>query len=232
MIRILRDPSNSFRARVAAVQALLDDVTDDKIVDLMGTVLSSETNNQVKHYITSALMTIASSKNPCTSPLYSFLIQFIFWSTSFILFLYSQGKAKHVLHSVYGANLPGQSSSNSAEYAFDFFENEASFGSQLNLRTTTSEFDDLFGFVSGKMLYFIKGVAVQPFSVCSRSCFFHSLSLTFPYLKVYRQNVRSEKIPLKFLQFLAKKRGLTLLQNTELNGRLQFRSEKRIRIRS
>ena len=66
---------------------------------------------------------------------------------------------------VYGADLPVQSPSNSAEYAFDFFGSDASFGSQLNLRATTSEFDDLFGFVAGKMLYFIKGVAVQPFSV-------------------------------------------------------------------
>lgn len=36
---------------------------------------------------------------------------------------------------------------------------------KLKQRTTNSEFDDMFGFVAGKMLYFIKGVAVQPYSV-------------------------------------------------------------------
>jgi hypothetical protein len=56
-------------------------------------------------------------------------------------------------------------SSSSAEYAFDFLDSRSSFGSQLNLKTTNSEFDDLPGFVAGKVLYFVKGVTVQPFSV-------------------------------------------------------------------
>jgi hypothetical protein len=33
------------------------------------------------------------------------------------------------------------------------------------MKTTSSEFDDLPGFVAGKVLYFVKGVTVQPFSV-------------------------------------------------------------------
>jgi hypothetical protein len=56
-------------------------------------------------------------------------------------------------------------SSSSAEYAYDFLDSASSFGSQLNLRTTSSEFDDLPGFVAGKVLYFVKSVTVQPFSV-------------------------------------------------------------------
>jgi hypothetical protein len=56
-------------------------------------------------------------------------------------------------------------SSSSGEYAYDFLDSRSSFGSQLNMKTTSSEFDDLPGFVAGKVLYFVKGVTVQPFSV-------------------------------------------------------------------
>lgn len=33
------------------------------------------------------------------------------------------------------------------------------------MRTTSSEFDDLPGFIAGKVTYFVKEVAAQPFSV-------------------------------------------------------------------
>lgn len=54
----------------------------------------------------------------------------------------------------------------SSEYAFDFYDSSSSFGSQLILKSTASEFDDLPGFVSGKVLYFLKdSTAIQPYSV-------------------------------------------------------------------
>lgn len=72
-------------------------------------------------------------------------------------------KAQQILNSFAEEKLV--TSSGSAEYAFDFEDSSSSFGSQLNLRTIDSEFDDFPGFVAGKILYFVKGVAVQPFSV-------------------------------------------------------------------
>jgi len=56
-------------------------------------------------------------------------------------------------------------SQNSAEYAFDFAEDYSSFGSQLNIKQTCGEYDDIPSFVQGKVLYFVKGVTVEPFGV-------------------------------------------------------------------
>ena len=54
----------------------------------------------------------------------------------------------------------------SSENAFDFFEPKSSLGSQLMLRSTVSETDDLPGFVSGRLLYFLKSsTALEPYAV-------------------------------------------------------------------
>ena len=55
----------------------------------------------------------------------------------------------------------------SAEYAFDVLEESVAFGSQLNIKTTAGEFDDIPSFVAGKVLYFIQGVTLEPFAVRS-----------------------------------------------------------------
>lgn len=97
----------------------------------------------------------------CKSP---FLIQ-EFSRKQSIIFFHRKEKAQQLLNRF--GNEETSKSGSSAEYAFDFLDSSSLFGSQLNLRTTSSEFDDLPGFVAGKLMYFIKGVAVQPFSVIS-----------------------------------------------------------------
>lgn len=72
-------------------------------------------------------------------------------------------KAQQLLNSLTGDS--SDVSKSSAEYAYDYFDDSSMFGSQLNLRTISSEFDDLPGFVAGKVVYFVKEMAAQPFSV-------------------------------------------------------------------
>ena len=69
----------------------------------------------------------------------------------------------------------------SAEYAFDVMEKSAGFGSQLNIKTTAGEFDDIPSFVDGRVIYFLQGHTVEPFGVTSTtstSTYFELLNLS------------------------------------------------------
>jgi len=90
------------------------------------------------------------------------LIQFKIFNY-YIIFICRKEAAQQVLNNIGPfEELPTASS----EYAFDFYDSSSSFGSQLILKSTASEFDDLPGFVSGKVLYFLKdSTAIQPYSV-------------------------------------------------------------------
>lgn len=70
--------------------------------------------------------------------------------------------AKEILHLT---NEESRSVRYSAVYAHDFFDESTSMGSQLNLRVTSGEFDDLPAFVQGKFAYFLKSTAYEPFGV-------------------------------------------------------------------
>lgn len=146
ILRVLRDVKDSFRVRIAAAQVILDEFVNAEMLEQMRQLLSDEKNSQVRNYVISAIKTIANSHNPCNSLL--------------------REQAKQLVNSLVGENM--SESSSSAEYAYDFLDSASLFGSQLNLRTISSEFDDLPGYVAGKVLYFVKGVTVQPFSFTVR----------------------------------------------------------------
>ncbi|XP_046463734.1 uncharacterized protein LOC124209680 [Daphnia pulex] len=146
LVRLLRDVKDSFRVRIASAQVILDEHVTTEMLQLMQQLLSRENNSQVRHYVISAIKTIANNHNPCNT--------------------HVRARAKQILNAF--ADEKMAASSSSAEYAFDFLDSRSSFGSQLNLKTTNSEFDDLTGFVAGKVLYFVKGVTVQPFSFTVR----------------------------------------------------------------
>ena len=76
--------------------------------------------------------------------------------------------ARDVLDALPESMKSSQSSLSSSEFAYDFLDDNSQFGSQLNLRTVYSEFDDMPGFVDGKVLYYIKGCITQPYSVGRR----------------------------------------------------------------
>lgn len=88
-------------------------------------------------------------------------------------------QAKQLVNSLVGENM--SESSSSAEYAYDFLDSASLFGSQLNLRTISSEFDDLPGYVAGKVLYFVKGVTVQPFSVRKKYIYVKQVIVTYDF---------------------------------------------------
>jgi len=72
-------------------------------------------------------------------------------------------KARQILNSMKKTTVPTGVSS--TEYAFDVMEESAAFGSQLNIKTTAGEFDDIPSFMAGKVLYFVQGSTVEPFAV-------------------------------------------------------------------
>lgn len=65
LLRTLRDVKDSFRVRIAAAQVILDGHISVEILEQIGQLLTSEKNSQVRHYIFSAIKTIAVSHNPC-----------------------------------------------------------------------------------------------------------------------------------------------------------------------
>lgn len=154
----------SFRVRIAVAQVILDEPISAQEFEQVRLMLPTESNSQVRGYIMSAIQTIAVSYNPFNRHLWvpnNRIKQKVIDSRQ--IDVYRKEKAQQLLNSLAGGT--DKVSSGSAEYAFDYFDSESSFGSQLNLRTTSSEFDDLPGFVAGKVTYFVKEVAVQPFSV-------------------------------------------------------------------
>lgn len=73
--------------------------------------------------------------------------------------------ARDVLDALPESVKTSTSSLSSSEFSYDFLDDNSQFGSQLNMRTVYSEFDDMPGFVDGKVLYYVKGSIVQPYSV-------------------------------------------------------------------
>ncbi len=53
--------------RIAAAQVILDEHVTTEILQLMQQLLSSENNSQVRHYVISAIKTIANNHNPCNT---------------------------------------------------------------------------------------------------------------------------------------------------------------------
>lgn len=83
------------------------------------------------------------------------------------------------------------------------------FGSQLNLKTVSSEFDDLPGFVSGRVAYFVKEMAAQPFSVLNKKIQFQLLfNCLHSFPKVYSSDVGSAEISNEFFKYHIAKRRL------------------------
>ena len=71
MVGLVRDTAESFRVRIEAAKALLGNQPTARAVQEMRRLLLEQDagglgNGQVRHYVTSAVKTMAESNNPCT----------------------------------------------------------------------------------------------------------------------------------------------------------------------
>jgi len=70
LVALVRDSAESFRVRIEAVKALLGTQPTARAVQEMRRLLLASNegglgDGQVRHYVTSAVKTIAESRNPC-----------------------------------------------------------------------------------------------------------------------------------------------------------------------
>lgn len=71
LVGLVRDTAESFRVRIEAAKALLGNQPTARAVQEMRRLLLAQDagglgNGQVRHYVTSAVKTMAESSNPCT----------------------------------------------------------------------------------------------------------------------------------------------------------------------